>query len=237
MNLGSFTKKEGKRLILGVSLCAAGFFALNGCTKEELGIKPYKDTKADHTEIDPETPKDSLACGGFRTQTQGGWGANPHGNNPGTYLHGHFAAAFPNGLAVGCTYKLTLTSAQAVTDYLPGGGPAAVLTKNIINPIKFQNNLASQLVTLTLSVQFDLADPNFSSSSLALGNLIVGKGPFKGMKIKDVLAEANKVLGGCPSNYTAAQLVEVLTAINENFDDGTANGGFVICPDDIVVTK
>ncbi len=232
MNLELRRLKEGKGLILGISLCAAVFFTLNGCKKESLGTKHSSDAQGDykHTE-DPLTPKDTLECGGFRTQTQGGWGATPHGNNPGSYLHNHFTNAFPTGLIVGCTYKLTLTSAQAVTDYLPGGGSAAILKSNITNPINLKNNLASQLVTLTLSVQFDASDPNFSGSSLLLGNLIVGSGPFKGMAIKDVLTEANNVLGGCPSNYTAAQLVSVLTAINENFDDGTVNGGFLICPD------
>lgn len=229
---------EGKRLLLGISLCATAFFALNGCTKESLGIKPISDTKADnHTDIDPITPKDSLDCGNFRTQTQGGWGATPHGNNPGSYLHNHFASAFPSGLTVGCTYTLKLTSAQAVTDYLPAGGPAAVLTNSRINPTDLKNNLASQLVTLTLSLQFDATDPNFSGSSLLLGDLLIGSGPFKGMKLKDVAAEGNKILGGCTSKYTAAQLVDVLTAINENFDDGTVNGGLIVCPDKIIVIK
>jgi hypothetical protein len=230
---------EGKRLLLGITLSVAAFFALNGCNKESLGIKPITDTKADHNhpDIDPQNSKDTLDCGNFRTQTQGGWGATPHGNNPGSYLHSHFSGAFPNGLTVGCTYKLTLTSAQAVTDYLPGGGPAAVLTSNITNPVNLKNNLASQLVTLTLSLQFDVFDPHFSGSSLLLGDLLIGSGPFKGMKIKDVAAEGNKVLGGCPSKYTAAQFVDVLTAINENFDDGTVNGGFIVCPDKIIVIK
>jgi hypothetical protein len=233
MKLEQLRLNEGKKLLLGISLCVTAFFALNGCTKESLKIRPATDTKTDgiHPDIDHVTPKDSFACGNFRTQTQGGWGATPHGNNPGSYLHSHFAGAFPTGLTVGCTYKLTFTSAQAITDYLPGGGPAAVLTTNKTNPTNLKNNLASQLVTLTLSLQFDIYDPNFSGSSLLLGDLLIGSGPFKGMKIKDVVAEGNKVLGGCPSKYTATQFVDVLTAINENFDDGTANGGFIVCPD------
>ena len=57
------------------------------------------------------------------------------------------------------------------------------------------------------------------------------------MKIKDVITEANNVLGGCSTKYTAAQLSDVLAAINENFVDGTSNGGFIVCPDDIVISK
>lgn len=227
----------GKGLILGMSICLT-LITLNSCTKERL-IKPL-DTKSDkNTDIKDvdQLPADTLICGGFRTQTQGGWGSTPHGNNPGSYLHKNFAGAFPSGLTVGCTFKITLNSAQAVTDYLPAGGTPAVLKTNYTNPTGLKNNLASQLVALTLSVQFDLYDPNYSSSSLALGNLIIGSGPFKGMKIKDVITEANNVLGGCSTKYTAAQLSDVLAAINENFVDGTSNGGFIVCPDDIVISK
>jgi len=229
-------RRAGTGSILKMFISASIIFTLNSCTKERL-IKPFDgsaDKSGDYTEINT-TPTDTLSCGGFRTQTQGGWGAPAHGNNPGKYLHDHFIAAFPNGLTVGCTYKITLTSAQAITDYLPGGGAPAVLTTNYTNPIKLKNNLASQLVTLTLSVQFDLKDPKFSSSTLPLGSLIIGSGPFKGKTVNDFLKEANNVLGGCPSNYTAAQISDVLTAINENFDDGTANGGFLVCPKDIIV--
>src|ERR1043165_4191897 len=58
------------------------------------------------------------SCGMLRTQTQGGWGASPAGNNPGTYLHAHFNATFSGGLTLGCypnNYYIKLTSAQAVT--------------------------------------------------------------------------------------------------------------------------
>lgn len=239
MKSESLRRIAGTGSVLKIFISASLIFSLNSCTKEGL-IKPFngKSDKAhDQTEIDTPKAADTLSCGGFRTQTQGGWGAPAHGNNPGKYLHDHFTGAFPNGLTVGCTYKITLTSAQAITDYLPGGGTPAVLTTNYTNPVKLKNNLASQLVTLTLSVQFDLFDPKFSSSTLALGSLVIGSGPFKGMSVNDFLKEANKVLGGCPSNYTAAQISDVLTAINENFDDGTANGGFLVCPKEIVITK
>lgn len=233
MNLGLLRLKAGKGLILGISVCTTAFFALNGCTKEQLRINPHV-IESDHVYVDPEVPvvpKDTLPCGNFRTQTQGGWGAPAHGNNPGSYMQKNFAGAFPNGLTVGCTNTITLTSAQAVTDYLPAGGTPAVLTKSYTNPTGLKNNLASQLVTLTLSVQFDLYDKNFSGSTIALGDLVIGSGAFKGKTIKYVLAEANKILGGCPSAYTAAQISDVLTSINENFDDGTVNGGFIVCPD------
>jgi hypothetical protein len=73
----------------------------------------------------PEEPGD---CSGFRTQTQGGWGADPHGQNNGVYVHQNFDGAFPSGVSIGCTgATLSLTSAQAVTDFLPSGSSPATL--------------------------------------------------------------------------------------------------------------
>lgn len=172
-------------------------------------------------------------CGQLRTETQGGWGAVPAGNNPGTYLHAHFNAAFPNGLTVGCypnNYYLQLTSAQAVTDLLPSGGKGAALTANYTNPASMKNVLVGQLVTLKLSVGFDAADPSFGQSDVALGNMIIGSGPFKGNTVADFLAIGEQVLGGCNKDFTADQIVTTATSINQNFDNGTTDNGFLICP-------
>jgi hypothetical protein len=215
----------GLRLLRGaVAFSVVALMLLNGCKKD------IKENKEESKKAVASVPADTLPCGNFRTQTQGGWGAVPHGNNPGTYLHANFAGAFPNGLTVGCNDSLLFTSAQAITDYLPDGGPAAVLTQSYVNPTNLKNVLAAQTVTLKLSVQFDIYDPNFGGSSTSLGNLIISSGTFAGMSVKDILAEANKVLGGCASIYTPTQMVDVITSINENFDDGTANNGFLKCP-------
>ncbi len=62
------------------------------------------------------------ACTGFRTQTQGGWGAECAGNNQSCYLIANFDAAFPDGLAIGCvTGNLLLTTSVATIEFLPSG--------------------------------------------------------------------------------------------------------------------
>lgn len=173
----------------------------------------------------------SAASCEFRTQTQGGWGANPHGNNPGVYLHANFAAAFPNGLVVGCDNTLTLTSAQAVTDFLPSGSTPRALTADLVDPAgNYDNVLAGQVVALSLSVGFDNYDANFGTSSASLGSLVVASGDFAGMTVQQVLDEANAFLGGCASVYTASQLNDAVSALNENFDDGNQNHNYVLCP-------
>jgi len=173
-----------------------------------------------------------VACRGFRTQTQGGWGAEPKGNNPGKYLHAHFAAAFPNGLTVGCTNKLKLTSAQAVTDFLPSGStPRALPAGTLTNPGgSYSNVLAGQVVALKLNVTFDLVDPAFSPSTTHLNALIIASGTFAGWTVQQLLNEAEKALGGCASIYSYSQLTDAADKINQNYDDGTAVGSYLICP-------
>ncbi|MCW5900265.1 MAG: T9SS type A sorting domain-containing protein [Flavobacteriales bacterium] len=166
----------------------------------------------------------------LRTQTQGGWGAPPNGNNPGAYLHANFAGAFPGGVTIGCENTLVFTSAQAITNFLPSGGPPSVLPSGTwVNPTGYGNVLAGQLLAATISVGMDAYDPGFGASSTLLGNAIVASGPFAGWTVNAVLAAANDFIGGCGGSYTAPQFNSVLTAINENFTGGNTNNGFLIC--------
>jgi len=172
----------------------------------------------------------NLEPGQYRTQSQASWGAMPDGSNAATYLHTNFAAAFPNGLTVGGNFSITLTSAQAVTDFLPVGGVAQPLTQNLTNPTSLFNTLAGQVVALTLTVTFDQVDPSFGASKFLLRDLIMDQGPFAGWTVGAILAEANTVLGGGASSFTAAQLSSALATINANFEDGFSNNLFLTCP-------
>lgn len=170
--------------------------------------------------------------GMYRTQTQGGWGTNPAGNNPGTYLNSHFSQAFPNGLTIGCgNRKLTLTSAQAVRDFLPSGSsPSMLPVGHLINPGGTYNNVfAGQLVAATLSTTFDAMDEQFGSGFPDLGTLTIASGTFSGMTVYDLLTLANQIIGGCSQVYSPSQISSALASLNENFVDGTTNNGFIDC--------
>jgi hypothetical protein len=175
-------------------------------------------------------------CGQLRTQTPGGWGAPPRGNNPASYMYSHFAAAFPTGLTVGCkpNYNITLTSPQAVTNFLPSGGQAKKLTQNYLNPsgTSLKNVLAGHLVALTLSVRFDQTDPSFGSAGVQLGDMIIKYGAFTGWTVNNFLIEANKVLGGCSSAYSIDNVLVTAAAINENYVDGNTDLHFLKCPNE-----
>lgn len=172
-----------------------------------------------------------IEAGDYRTQTQGGWGSEPTGNNPGAYLHTNFAVAFPSGLVVGCQAgnTLTFTSAQAITDFLPQGGTPAILSASYVDPQDLNNVLAGQIVALTISVNFDVVFDDFGASSSFLGNLVITSGTFEGWSVNQLLAEANNIFGGCTSAYSPSQINDALSQINQNFVDGLIVGDFLTC--------
>jgi hypothetical protein len=67
----------------------------------------------------------SLSCGDFTTVTQGGWGADANGNNPGTYRDANFSAAFPNGVQIG-----NQTAGAASDANTSAGNRAALFTSS-----------------------------------------------------------------------------------------------------------
>ncbi|REJ84286.1 MAG: T9SS C-terminal target domain-containing protein [Bacteroidetes bacterium] len=212
----------------------------NGSTTasiENLSSGLYTVTVTDTRGLSARTSIDlrSIPCGEgdcrFRTQTQGGWGSKPNGNNPGQYLQRNFNSAFPDGLTIGCTNKLYLSSADQIRQFLPSGTTPSVLPSGILSDpgSGYKNVLAGQIVALTLSVGFDNFDADFSASNSRLENLVVKSGLFSGKTVKQILSEANKAIGGCSSAYTLSQLNAVLSAINENFVDGQINNGFLEC--------
>jgi hypothetical protein len=204
-------------------------------TIDNLAVGIYTVTVTDANGCVETHDCEVFVCEVFRTQTQGGWGAKPRGNNPGVYLHNNFAGAFPSGLTVGCTNTLVLTSAQAVTDFLPtGSSPSALPAGTIVDPGGTYNNvLAGQVVALTISLGFDAYDPGFSPAPVWLGDLIITSGTFTGWTIADLLQEANNALGGCGSIYSFSELNNAISSINENYVDGTTDLGFVGCSDSI----
>lgn len=170
-------------------------------------------------------------CDPLRTQTPGGWGAKPEGNNPGAYLAENFAASFPNGLTVGCDggFEITLTSAKAIETLLPTGGKAAVLKASATDPASIDNVLVGHLVALTLSVIFDQDNEDFGGGDNELGSMVIKTGTFAGKTVLEFWQIANDVLGGCNTTYTPAQVLETASAINENYVDGSIDKGYLEC--------
>ncbi|WP_309612800.1 T9SS type A sorting domain-containing protein [Flavobacterium sp.] len=172
------------------------------------------------------------SCIGFTTFTQGGWGTQCHGGNPGCYRDANFDAAFPDGIRIGNeTNSITLTSSMAVRNFLPSGTtPRALNSGALVDPGQtYRNVLAGQLVALTLNVGFDVYDANFSSNTLLLGDLSILSGPFQGMTVSQFLVVANATIGGAVTGYSPSQVNSTASTINEYFDGGHSGSGFLDC--------
>lgn len=173
---------------------------------------------------------------GFTTFTQGGWGSSSN-SVPGKLRDQYFSTVFPSGLTIGSTYKLTLTSATAVKNYLPDGGTAAAYTKNYSNPTTNINVLSGQLTALKLNVAFNAAG-KLGTTSTKLGDLVIASGTFKGKTVNEFLTLAETAIGGGSLNgYTLSQFNDAATAINENFDNGTTDNGFLTCAVEVCENK
>jgi hypothetical protein len=182
-----------------------------------------------------DEPPPTLECGRFRSQSQGGWGSYPSGNNSGTYLRSHFSEAFSRGLKVGCDangFSIYYSSAAAITKFLPTSGTPAVLTQDAVDPQSgsIRNVLIGQVTALAINVGFDFYYDDFSPAEEKLGNLQIVSGTFAGKSVSEFLSIANTVLGGCNTDYSADAINQTSSAINANFLDGRTNRSFLSCP-------
>jgi hypothetical protein len=172
--------------------------------------------------------KPAAATTPFTTYTQGGWGASPSGSNPGMILKNNFSRVFSCGVKVGGRYTLTFTSSSAVDAFLPSGGTANKLTCSATNPTSSSAGvLAGQVLAMQLSLSF--SDAGVTRSGL--GSLKLQSGKFAGYTLTSFCSLANRVLGGdtscLPSGATIADVNDAATKVNENFDNGTTDKGFL----------
>jgi len=174
---------------------------------------------------------------GCRTQTQGGWGNDCNGNNPGCYRDAHFAEAFPSGLTIGGAFTIHFSSADAVRIFLPAGGTGGSLTQNHTDPASTEAGVfAGQVTALALSIGFsDAGLPGFCDlgSLYYLSPIAIDGSPFSGMTVYELFDLANEVLGGnlsnLPGGTAISDLNDVITALNENYDNGTTDNGDLVC--------
>jgi hypothetical protein len=172
------------------------------------------------------TQKVTPACLGdaISTATQGGWGAAPHGGNPGALLAANFTNVYGiAGVTLGGGKTLTFTSASAIQAFLPQGGTPGVLTVSATNPTQSSANVfGGQVLALELNVDFSDA----GITGPGIGSLHVKSGPLQGNTLQQVLALANQVLGGgaLPAGLTVSGLNDVVDSINQSFDGGNSTG-------------
>lgn len=146
-----------------------------------------------------------------------------------------FANAFPapNYLTLGCGSRLLrFTTPAAVIASLPTYGmPAVLASGTAVNPgSSVGNTLVGQLTAAKLNVRFDELDAAFMSSTVLLKNMIITSGTFSGWTVQQLITTADQVIGGCSSAYSPIQVSSALASINNGYDGGATNSGFLTCP-------
>ena len=178
-------------------------------------------------------PVCSIEIGDYRTQTRGYW----RNNNGKAYLEQQYL--FP--LYIGCDgNQQPFNSVEDVEIFLESGlanGTPAVLP--------LSGTLGAQVLTLLINVKADEADADFGAASSLLGSLKVeideddilahpewaALTGWNGKTVSEILAIAQDVLGGCSESVTPSEANAIVTAINENFDNGTVDNGLLTCGD------
>jgi len=168
--------------------------------------------------------------GDYCTYSQGGWGTDANGNNPGSIRDSNFAAVYPSSVSVGVGYSMTFTSSAAVNAFLPGCKTPAALTYSQTNPLSVCGQgpnttggiFGAQVLALRLNSDFNAAGVLAST----LGNfgslvLVDTNTSLDGKTIADILDTAETALGGgaLPSDYTISQLNTLVDAINQAFSE------------------
>jgi hypothetical protein len=181
----------------------------------------------------------------YRTQTQGAWGTTCKGGNSACYLDANFGTCFgPNGVKIGCnTYSLTFTTSTAIHNFLPKGGSAGKLSVTATNPLAGDAGtdgvFAGQLLTAKLNAGFDACDSSFGACPGSLAALCFNI-PRTDVKYGAVASACNTFtvagliqasdnqIGTCLlTTYPDATLNACLSALNENFDGGATNLGYL----------
>jgi hypothetical protein len=190
--------------------------------------------------------KRNISAGDFCTFTQGGWGANCNGQNPGCFRDAYFSAVFPYGVGIGqgvaCTtgscgqnplldgaplYAALWKTSASIEAYLPAGSTPGKLTADLTNPASTSSGvLGGQLISATLAVafddagKFDIALPfKKMATATKLGELKFSGGtPCDGQSVRAVIALADVFVSGGASSLDATQLGQCLDILNNGFD-------------------
>jgi hypothetical protein len=173
--------------------------------------------------------------------TMGGWGSkcpdsqadDMESTQPGCIRDHYFDLVFPDGVYIGDTlaHFARWTTAYAVQEFLPAGGPAGPLTAQQIDPTTTSANvLGGQLLALKLNAAYSCAGVMYTlgliDEGYCYGAYLVPEhcgGPFAGMTVNNFLDVADRIIGGDTALLSAYQATyqdinEAATCMNELWD-------------------
>jgi len=120
---------------------------------------------------------------------------------------------------------MKFTSAGKIEKCLPQGGAPIALEADLTNPTSSASGVfGGQVLALQLNVDFSNAGIILGTANSSIAGLkLVNTGTsLDGHTISQILSLANQALGGgsLPADYTISQLNDLVTNLNQAFDDG-----------------
>lgn len=172
--------------------------------------------------------------GGYCSYTKGGY-ANE--GAPGKFFDANFSTVFFNDLVIGiydgagsqtsARWTAAGSGPADLKTYLTSaaGGPSKAFPADATNPTATVNGqLPEQTATLALNIGFS----GIGSDPAGFGDLVLtGTGTsLDGMSVADILGVANYALAGdgLPQGYTFSDLNDLVTNLNQSYDNCTATG-------------
>jgi hypothetical protein len=156
------------------------------------------------------------------TYTQGNWGSSSHAAS--ALLVTHFDSVYAatlGTLRVGIGFVMSFSGGSHVVTYLPASGTPGVLTSNIANPTTTSAGIfGGEVVGLRLNVNY--ADAGLLGGAVRIGDLFACTLPtdvsaLSGMTVRQVLVEAERVLGASSALYAPAVLSPIVAELNASF--------------------
>ncbi len=186
----------------------------------------------------------TFAAGEFVTFSQGEWGETPAGGNVGAMLENDYDSIFaPSellevGIHGSAGFSIIFDNPDDLIAYLPANGTAGALTADLLDPASSASGVfGGEVAALALNIAFSDASLLAHPAGVPFGNLVlqnldmfaafVGNpdiGPeiteLDGMSVRELLSEADLVLGGATTPFNPDEMAEVVGSTNMVFDAG-----------------
>ena len=168
--------------------------------------------------------------GDIITHTQSDWGEA--GTAAGTLLSGNFNILYGQlgyvevGIAGAGGHSMIFTSAGAVFTYLPASGAAGPLNADLADPTSSASGVfGGEVLALRFNVDFPDAGLMLGALGVPFGDLVIhdyaSLPQTNGLSVRQVLDQANVVLGGGVAGYNAASANILVGNLNASFAGGT----------------
>ena len=192
------------------------------------------------TAITRDAQAASFQAGDFVTFLQDEWGDGALSTTASERLAAHFTDIYGTlGYAeVGTNgsggFSILLTSASAIFSYLPASGASAALLADLVDPTSTPAGIfGGEVLALRLNVDFSDAGYTLGSLGIPFGDLVIQNySPIpqvNGLTVRQVLAQANMLLGGGATGYSIIDANALVVSLNSSFwvrPDGYFNPQF-----------